>query len=182
MNTDVIRLDAPKYYTRATELRSEQDYGIGRTTLVRSWKIITPNVKGKLQINGVTMDMPELDGKYFNIPFIRSTIRDLIPSTKEENDLYIAESTIFGAQLTSTEFYKYFPTSYLFDFLFTGGICTMFKLEHEIEGESVPDIVKIEEEFVLTEGQISERLSRGETLEDIDVNNKSDGQSVQLGF
>lgn len=172
------KLKEPKYYTRLISINSNNNYGIARTTMIKRWTITTPGVTGKLKINGILLDIPILDGKTFDIGAIRAYIRDLVPISSEEHNLCILESTLFGTQISATEYYRYFPLTILFDMIFTGDLAIYFVLESE-EGE-VPDKVDIEEEYALSEYQLMDRLTKGETLEDIDARNRD--KSTLLEF
>jgi len=162
----LLRLSRPKYYTRLVSLKREEGYGIGRTTMIKRWKVLDANVKVRMRVNGVDIDLDFLDGIEFDAEKIRRELRDIIPCSKQENDLCAAETTIFGAQLSSTEYYRYFPSSMLFDMIFTGDLCITFVPQ----GENLPDTIAIEEEYALSEKQVLDRLKGGETLEDIDTN------------
>lgn len=133
----------PIYETRQTKLKYDQSYGIGRTTLVKKWKITSPGVTAKLCINGIVVDLPFMDGITFDVKQIRDYLRNIIPCSEEDNKLCVAESTIFGSQILATEYYSYFPSHKLFDFIFTGELSVSFipnNMYHDID---------IEEEFIV---------------------------------
>lgn len=166
----LLRLESPKYYTRLTQLCNDQDYGIGRTTLVKRWKILTPGITAILKVNDIPIIIDGMDGINFDIPWIRGQLRDIIPCSSEENMLCNAEATLFGTQLLGLEYYRYFSTSFLFNYIFTGELCMSFVLT-SVDG-ILPERVDIEEEYILSEVQLLHRLSQGETLEGIDKNNR----------
>jgi len=171
----LIRLDEPKYFTRISYLKRDEGYGIGRTSMIRRWKIVSEKVKATLRINGVKIGLDFLDGINFDVEEIRKGLRSLIPETEEEQELCIIENNLFGTQLLATEYYRYFPVSHLFNMIFTGGLCVTF----DIEGEQLEKI-KIEEEYALSEVQLMDRLKAGETLEDIDKNNHSNNTEFSI--
>jgi len=163
---NLIRLDRPKYYTRQTQLRADQGYGIGRTALIRNWKITTPGIKAILKINNEPINIIGLDGINFNLSEIREKLREIIPETSEENALCNIESVLFGTQLLAVEHYRYFPTKCLFDYIFTADLCVTFEFP---ELEDIPDKIDIEEECVFSEIQLLQRLKAGETLESMET-------------
>jgi len=174
----LLRLPFPKYYTRMVSLKREEGYGIGRTTMIKRWKVTDPNVKLKMRINGVDIDLDCLDGVEFHSSKIRRQLRELVPCSKQENDLCAAESTMFGTQLSATEYYRYFPESVLFDLIFTGDLCITFVPE----GDDFPDNISIEEEYALSEKQVLDRLKNGETLEDMDIKCRDESQRQEFSL
>jgi hypothetical protein len=178
----MLQLTKPKFYTRCVNLKDHQSFGVDRTALIQNWTITEPNITAKIIINGIILEplgvLNFLDGKVFNIPKIREALREIIPMTKRENNLCAIESTLFGTQLLSTEYYRYFPSSCLFDMLFTGDLCVSF-LPQAVSGE-LPQRIAIEETYALSEAQINQRIKSGETLEDIDRKNKDDFISSEL--
>lgn len=155
----LVRLDDLIYHVRKAALRSDQGYGIGRTALVKRWTIITPNIKAKMIINGVEIEFPNSNGINFDCSVIRNTLREAI-----DNDFIRIDSTLFGTQLMATEYYRYAPSSQLFNLIFTGELGIVFALKTN-DGTKLPDRVDIEEEYALSEAQLYQRLSRGETIE-----------------
>jgi len=162
-----LKLEQPKFFTRCLSINDKHKYGIARTTLVKKWKIKTPNVRAKLTINGLPIELDYLDGKEFDITKIRTSLRDIIPLSKEENDLCIIESTIFGSQIQAMEHYKYFPIEKLNEYIFTGDLCIIF---NPYDGENFPEEFEIEETHIISEVQLKQRL-KNETLREIDDNN-----------
>ena len=177
-NTALIRLTNPKYYIRPAQLRSDQGYGIGRTALIKKITITTPNITAIMSINGVPIQLDGLDGKVFDISYIRSILREIIPTNSTENMLCNVESTIFGTQLLAIEYYRYFPENFLFNMLFTGDLCVTFSPTST--NGVLSDNIDIEEEIAISEIQLLQRIAKGETLDDIDKNNKVHGQSVDI--
>lgn len=165
--TSKINLPYPKFYSRSVTLDKNQQYGVGRTTLVKKWKIITPNIKAKIIINGIPLNIDFLDGIEFDIPKIREYLKNIIPLTYEENELCILESTIYGSILNCMDHYKYFPINQLENYLFTGDLC--IKFEPFDDTINFPDKIDIIEEHILSLLQLTQRL-KTETLEDIDKN------------
>ena len=165
--TPLVRVSEPKLVVRKTMLKSSEGYGISRTTLAKKWTITEPNVKGILKINGVSIDLPFMDGTTFETDKIRQYIRDIIPMTQGETALCAVESAMFASQITATEYYRYFPSKKLFDLIFTGDMAIYFKFEHNSK-HPVPENVAIEEEYALSESQVQSRLNAGETLESLD--------------
>jgi hypothetical protein len=172
------KLSAPKSLTRISELRNEHGYGIGRTALIKRWKILDPEIKGILKINNIPINLDYLDGTNFDLCKIRQSLRDIIPESKEDNDLYVAESTMFGSQLEAINYYKYFPVKQLSNYLFTGTLCITFDL-CKSEG-NIPEKISIEEELILSDTQLLQRLSGGESLDDIDKNNIDQSMSLNI--
>ena len=169
----LIRLDNPIYITRNVHLKHDQGYGIGRTGLIKSWKVITPDIKLKMYINGTHINLDFLDGVYFDIPKIRANLRDILPECAETTNLCNIDSTLFGTQLLGTEYYRYFPSDFLFDFIFTGDLCITFDSDQKL-----PPFVELEEEFVISEAQLKQKLEQGIPLEKI--GGKEEG--VNMGF
>lgn len=178
LSAGLIRLDKPKYYTRLAHLRDDEMYGIGRTTLVKRWSIISPGVTATMVINGVHIALEGMDGRNFDCCYIRRALRDIIPMSPTENMLCNAEATLFGTQLLSTEYYRYFPTLFLSDMIFTGELCVHFI--PSCSSGTLPPRIDIEEEYAISEAQLHQRLSSGETLEDIDINCRSISSEVSL--
>jgi hypothetical protein len=135
-------LNSPKYFTRKTFITSEQGYGIGRTSLVKSWRIVTPGITAIMKINGIKIKIKGHDGRNFDIKYIREYLSNIYPMTREENDLVIVDSTLYGTQLLAVEYYRYFPVSFLFDMIFTGELCVVFVLSSS-KGK-IPQRVDIE--------------------------------------
>lgn len=179
--SQLVRLPEPKYYTRQVQLRADQGNGVSRTVLARRWKILTPGITAILKINGIEISpdyITGLDGVNFDLADIRKQLRELIPMSPEENNLCRAEATLFGTQLLATEYYRYMPTKFLFDCVFTGELCVTFKVISQ--NGQIPDIIEMDEESVISEIQLMQRLRNGESLEDIDKNNRLEGQAVAL--
>jgi hypothetical protein len=173
----LVRLEAPKYYIRQVQIKEDQGYGIGRTALVKSWTITSPDVTATLTVQGIPIILSGMDGRHFDCAFIRRALRDILPMCSEENMLCAAEATLFGTQLLAVEHYRYFPTSFLFDMMFTGDLCVTFT--PSCSTGPVPERIEVDEECAISEVQLMKRLGDGETLEDIDRNNKSE-QMVEL--
>lgn len=163
----LIRLDKPIHISRKVYLNRDQGYGIGRTGLISSWKVLDteefPDIKLKMFINGLYVDLPFLNGKEFNVSKIREALRDVVPESPEDTLLCNIDSTLFGTQLLGTEFYRYFPSKYLFDYIFTGELCITF----EPVDKSCPQRIEIQETYVISEAQLVQKLENGISLEKI---------------
>lgn len=160
----VPQFSNPIFKKRQTQLRAEQGYGIGRTALIRSWKITTPGIVAKLVINDIVVSSEKQE---FSVPGLRDKLRDALPFTPEENELIRIDSAVYSSQLQATEHYRYFPTKFLFDLIFTGDLCITFKLRSE-SGEDIPEKVELEEEYVLSEIQLLQQLHQGKTIKEIE--------------
>lgn len=158
----LIRLEKPIFIKRKVFLNRDQGYGIGRTGLISSWKILD-DVKVKMSVNGIPVELDFLDGKEFDVEKIRYALRDLIPYTAEDTQLCNVEATLFGTQLLGTEYYRYFPSKYLFDFIFTGELCITFNPI----GSKSPERIDMEETYVVSEAQLLQKLAQGIPLEKI---------------
>jgi hypothetical protein len=163
MEKTLIRLPNPIIITRKVYLLKNQGYGIGRTGLISCWKVLD-DYKLQMRVNGLPVNLDFLDGKFFDVKQIRESLRDIVPFTPEETSLCNIESTIFGTQLLSTEYYRYFPTKKLFDFIFTGELCITFE---PIDCKDFPERIEIEETYVVSEAQLIQKLDQGIPLENI---------------
>ena len=175
----LVRLAEPIFHIRTTPLRAEQGYGVGRTALVKRWTILEPGITAIMNVNGAPVSLPGMDGRTFDVPSIRAALREAIPMTPEENELCRVDSTLYGTQLLSTEFYRYFPSSHLFDLIFTGELCVTFALL-TADGSEPPERVQLEEEYALSEPQLLQRLARGETVEQIRAACHEQGSSFSV--
>ena len=158
----LVRLEKPIHITRKVFLNQDQGYGIGRTGLISSWKVLD-DYQLQMFVNGLRVDLDFLDGKEFDIAKIRSALRDVIPMSEEETQLCNIEATLFGTQLLGTEFYRYFPSKYLFDYIFTGELCITFEPMEKF----LPKRIEIEETYVISEAQLLQKLDNGIPLEKI---------------
>lgn len=176
----LLRIDRVITGLRTFKLLSKEDYGIPRTAMVKRWKLLTEGLKATVCVNGVALTLDGLDGINFDIKAIRYAMREMVPGSREENMICAAESTLFGAQLVATEYYRYFPSDQLFDLLFTGTLAISFECEW-IDGgdEDIPSAVEMEEEYVLSETHLLQRIKQGETLEQIELN-KDPSANVEL--
>lgn len=151
----------PEYDTRVFILKKDNNYGLGRTCLVKSWKVITPdNVGVKIIIDGIELKIPDseekdlsnhliLDGRSFDLPVIINYLRSIIPMSEEENNLCLIEASIFSAQMSATSYYNYFPLSIFNSLLFTGNMYTHFIPYDITTGRYLfPEQIDIEEVFV----------------------------------
>lgn len=163
-NHSIPQLSKPILKKRQTQLRAEQGYGIGRTALINSWKITTPGIVAKLVINDIVVSSEKQE---FSVSGLRNKLRDALPFTPEENELIRVDSAVYSSQLQATEHYRYFPTKFLFDLIFTGDLCIIFKLRSE-SGEDIPEKIELEEEYVLSEIQLLQQLHQGKTIKEIE--------------
>ena len=175
----LVRISQPIYYTRSAQFRKDEMYGVGRTTLIKSWSIITPDVTAKMTINGVSINLDGMDGRIFDSAFIRNSLRDIFPETPEDNKLCNVEAALFGVQLLCTEYYRHFPSSNLFDMIFTGDLCIQFF--PECSTGQIPERIDIEETYAISEAQLLQRIQSGETLEDIEHNCRDESISLSVG-
>lgn len=166
MSSSVPRLQHPILKRRKVQLRVDQGYGIGRTALINSWKITTPGISARIQINSITISSPEEKDRNFSAAKIRQKLREVLPFTPEENELVRIDSAVYSSQLLATEHYRYFPSNLLFDLIFTGELCITFQLETD-SGHNLPEKIDLEEEYVLSETQLLQQLNRGKTIEEI---------------
>lgn len=162
---DFISLSAPKYQTRNIHLNAYENYGVSRTTMIRRWVITEPGITASLVINGIEVKLPFMDGRTFDVAMIRKALREIIPENQEQGELCVLEATLFGNQLSSTEYYRFFPSTYLFDLIFTGDLSIIFNITSP---EPHPDKIKIDEIFALSDHQIKDRLKTGDTLETLE--------------
>jgi hypothetical protein len=174
MSNSLVRIENPICISREVDLRLDQGYGIGRTGLISSWKVLDEGVKLNMFVNGLRVGLESLNGSEFNISKIRNELRDLVPFTEEETKLCNIESTIFGTQLLATEFYRYFPSKYLFDFIFTGDLCITFKPADK----KFPEKISIEETYVISEAQLNQKLQQGIPIDKI--GGKEEGISMGI--
>ena len=158
----LVRLENPIHISRKVFLNQDQGYGIGRTGLIASRRVID-DYRLKMYVNGLYVDLPFLDGKEFNIAKIREALRDVIPMTEEETQLCNIEATLFGTQLLGTEYYRYFPSKFLFNYIFTGELCITFEPMETHQ----PQRIEIEETYVISEAQLVQKLDAGTPLEKI---------------
>ena len=168
-NLTVPHLSHPILKKRQTQLRVDQGYGIGRTALINSWKITTPGIVARIAINGVVVSLPDEKDHYFPVSKLRQTLREVLPFTPEENELVRIDSSVYSSQLLATEHYRYFPSNFLFDLIFTGELCITFIFEGD-----VPEKIDLEEEYVLSEIQLMQQLSQGKTVEEIEKQNENE--------
>jgi hypothetical protein len=167
----MLKLSEPKVFIRITSLKKEEGFGIGRTTLIKNWKLTNPNHTAKILVNGIQLTEAQNN---FNISKIREDLRDLIPETSEENTRARLESNFFSGQLECLEHFSYFPSKFMFNFLFTGGLCITFQLS-----ENYGDKVEIEECYVLSKAVLLEKLKR-QSLEDIEKNNTEKTEDMNV--
>jgi hypothetical protein len=172
-------LTEPIFYTRKVQLRSDQSYGMPRTICCKRWKILTPNVRAIICVNGAGLDLPDLDGISFDCTSIRRTLRETIPMTTEESTLCSVDASLYSVQLLATEYHTYFPASCLFNLIFTGELCILFYLK-TTDGSSLPDRVDMEEEYALPDAQLLQKLDKGLTVEQIIEQRIEEGMSVSL--
>lgn len=165
----IPKLSRPIFKKRKTQLRADQGYGIGRTALINSWKITTPGITARISINDIMITPPDEKGQYFSVPKLRQMLREALPFTPEENELVRIDSAVYSSQLLATEHYRYFPIKFLFDLIFTGELCIVFKCEGDL-----PEKIDLEEEYVLSEIQLVQQLSQGKTIEEIERQNEDD--------
>jgi hypothetical protein len=161
-----IKEQNPIFCTRTIKLEKEKGYGIERTALTKRWTIQSPNVVAKININGAKIDLPTMDGKNFDTNFIRNAVRNLDPCDEQTAEMHSAECTLFGSQLETVPHYTYFPSKYLFDYMFSGTLCITFEPESE-NGEELPNPILVEEEFILSDKQLEQRINAGEKIEDL---------------
>jgi hypothetical protein len=96
--------------TRAFRVQAQDNYKIKNISLVS--KYIVPKVKRsdafKLNINGVDIEesYSDKDNIYFDFEHIRNGFRDLIPMTKEENDMCALETMLAYNALCAMNAYK----------------------------------------------------------------------------
>lgn len=90
-------------------------------------------------------------------------MRATVPITPEENELCMIEDVLFGNQLAATEYYRFFPSRFLADFIFTGDLKIWFRIISTNPIESVA----VEETYVLSDHQCKDRLRAGEDLDQI---------------
>lgn len=169
MSSDTLtlpHLSHPIFKKRQTQLRLDQGYGIGRTALINSWKITTPGIKARININGIMITPPDEKDQYFSMPKLRQMLREILPFTPEDNELVRVDSAVYSSQLLATEHYRYFPVKFLFDLIFTGELCIVFVFD-----ENVPEKIDIEEEYVLSESQLLHQLNQKKTVEEIENQN-----------
>jgi hypothetical protein len=146
--TDKILPKLPVFDTRDVSVKFDQHFTLARTCLVKSWKIKTENIKVKLHINSIELDLDCIDGINFDFATIRQELRDLLPMSEKENELYVLESTLFAAQMMAIQYYSYFPAKLLNDFYFTGSLATTF-LPYDLEGKPIKlDVIDIEEVYI----------------------------------
>lgn len=165
-NNHLIRIDKPIYQYRSIILKQEQQYAITHTALIKSWKIVTPNVMAEMYINGISVKLSEDEQYHFDLSKIREDLRELLPCTPTENKLCLIESSLYGTQLLAVPHYRYFPVKFLWDFIFTGELHITFKF-YSTNQEQIPVRIDIIEEYVLSETQLIQRINRGETLANI---------------
>lgn len=146
-------MSLPSYInTRVFSIYKENCFQIGRTAMIKSWKVLDDNVKITIIINSTPLKLDFLDGKYFDMSMIRGYINDIIPETTEDNILCNIESTLFGAQLMAYEHYKHITDEELWKYMFTAGLSIEFEVETIDNGE-IPDEVKIEEVYAMSSVQ-----------------------------
>lgn len=140
-------------------LKKDDNYGLGRTCMVKSWKVLAPaNVGVRIVINNTELKLDNtdeksdlLDGIFFDMEKIRKALRDIIPMTPDENELALIESSMFSAQLTAISHYNSFPARYLDNFFFSGTLYTYFIPFDLRTGEKVfPKQIDIEEVYIKT--------------------------------
>ncbi len=138
----------PVLETRDVNVKFDQHFTMARTCLVKSWKIKTENIKVKLHVNNIEVDLDCIDGVNFDFPTIRQALRDVLPMSEKENELCVLEATLFAAQFTAVQYYSYFPAKLMNDFYFTGTLSTTF-LPYDLEGKPIKlDVVDIEEVYI----------------------------------
>ena len=167
-----INLEFPKTCNRIVTINQKQEYCLENTGMMKKWKVKTPDIKVEMFVNGLKVDLPDLDGIHFDCEKIREYCREVIPMTTEENRLCVIESTIYAAQLLAMEHYAYFPFKYFKNFIFSGGLMISFK-----PIDKTPESFELEEEFILTTKRLTDRLKK-ETLDEIDKNNFDSSTTV----
>ncbi len=159
--------------SRKMVLKKGQQYGIGRTCMIKRLSLLTENIKLTMHINGFPLKIPILtdSGTEFDIPLIRKYIQELIPMTNEETDLCAIEATIFGAQLSAIEFYKELDPQELFNYLFTATLAVTFQVEYtNFVDKELPDEIELEEEYILSDKQIQAKSSTDNSWQENKIN------------
>lgn len=139
-----------KTETRSFRVQSTNGYKIPNISLVTKY-IVPKDKKNKdyrLHINGVTLESSYTDTNsvYFDFKEIRDRLRDIIPMSKEENDLAALETTFQYNSLCAMNAYKYLPKSCFNESIFTNQDLAVFIVPQK--GENV---IEMSEEYFVSD-------------------------------
>lgn len=154
--------------TRAFRVQYQTDYKVNNISLVA--KYIIPKVKRydsyKLNINGVILDESYSDKNniYFDFERIRSELREVIPMTKQENDLVALENMLAYNSLCAMNAYKTLPKNVFNDTIFTNqDLCVKLIVKGEFK-----QVVEMQEEYYVSDVHKS---TNDKPEEKVDLNN-----------
>jgi phosphoribulokinase len=126
-----------KTETRSFRVQAATEYKIPNISLVS--KYIVPmdkkNRDFRLNINGVEVESSYQDKNniYFDFKEIRDRLRDIIPMTKEENDLAALETTFQYNSLCAMNAYKYLPKYVFNESIFTNQDLAVYLITKKLD-------------------------------------------------
>lgn len=163
--------------TRSFRVQYQNEYKIGNISLVS--KYIIPKVSRydsyKIDINGVVLDESYSDKEniYFDFARIREELRDIIPMTKQENDMSALETTLAYNSLCAMNAYKTLPKSVFNNTIFTNqDLCVKLIPKGEFK-----KTIELQEEYYVSDVHKNADNKKDES---IDLNNLTPISSDKL--
>lgn len=142
-----------KTETRSFRVQAANNYKIPNISLVS--KYIVPKDKKnhdyRLNINGVELESSYQDNSniYFDFKEIRDRLRDIIPMSKEENDLSALETTFAYNSLCAMNAYKYLPRKVFNESIFTNQDLSVCVIPQKMDSNN--KVIEMSEEYYISD-------------------------------